>query len=103
MLPDDEERGVTVSMGAGDDAKNFPYAVEIEPGRVTIEGTRGPKYVLDVSRVDAAELSEMKALLHRMNFDRRFEIKGGRWARRRSPVAPAAARLGIVQSTAAAP
>ena len=38
--------------------------------------TQASKYVLDVSRVDPAEVSEMKALIERMNFDDRFRIEG---------------------------
>ncbi len=49
-------------------------AVRIEANRVQIE-TQESKYHLDVSRVDPEEMSEMKALIARMNFDNRFRIE----------------------------
>ena len=68
-------RGVSVSLQdeTGDD-DDFLEVVRFETNRVTIE-TQRSKYDLDVSRVDAAELSEMKAFIGRMNFDNRFKIE----------------------------
>ena len=73
---DEADRGVSVSLedGTGDDVDLLAF-VRIEANRVTIE-TQASKYVLDVSRVDPAEVSEMKALIERMNFDDRFRIGG---------------------------
>ncbi len=72
---DEAERGVSVSLedGSGKDG-DLLKAVRIEANRVTIE-TQKTKYDLDVSKVDRAEVSEMKALIVRMNFDNRFRIE----------------------------
>lgn len=72
---DEAERGVSVSLEdeTGDDV-DVLAVVRIEANRVTIE-TLASKYDLDVSRVDPAEVSEMKALIERMNFDDRFRIE----------------------------
>lgn len=72
---DPDERGVSVSMenDAGDE-DDMLKAVRIEAERVTIVA-RTSKYVLDVRRVDRAEMSEMKALLGRMNFDSKFRFE----------------------------
>lgn len=70
-------RGVSVSLqdrAGDDDDDDFLEVVRFEANRVTIE-TQGSKYDLDVSRVDAAEMSQMKALIGRMNFDNRFKIE----------------------------
>ncbi len=71
---DEAERGVSVSLQdkTGDD--DLLEVVRIEASRVTIE-TESAKYDLDLSRVDPAEVSEMKALFRRMNFDNRFKIE----------------------------
>jgi hypothetical protein len=69
------ERGVSVSLEdeTGDDV-DLLAVVKIEANRITIE-TQSSKYDLDVSRVDPAEVFEMKALIERMNFDDRFRIE----------------------------
>lgn len=74
-LLDEAERGVSVSLEneTGDDF-DMLAVVRFEADRVTIE-TRSSNYDLDVSRVDPAEVSEMKALFGRMNFDNRFRIE----------------------------
>ena len=60
---DEAERGVSVSMG-GETVDDFEIlsVVRLEANHVTIE-TRASKFVLDVSRVDPTEISEMKALI----------------------------------------
>ena len=74
-LFDDYERGVTVSLEDDDDDDvHLLAAVKIEANFVTIE-TQASTYDLDISRVDPAEVSEMKALFKRMNFDNRFRIE----------------------------
>ena len=72
---DEAERGVSVSLedGTGKDG-DVLKVVKSEANRVTIE-TQNSKYDLDVSKVDRAEVSEMKALIVRMNFDNRFRIE----------------------------
>ncbi len=74
-LLDEAERGVSVSLEdeTGDD-DGLLEVIRIAANRVTIE-TQASKYDLDVSRVDPAEVSEMKALIERMNFDDRFRIE----------------------------
>jgi len=72
---DKAERGVSVSLEPEtDDYVNVLEVIRIEAKRVTIE-TRASKYELDVSRVDPVEVSEMKALIGRMNFDNSFRIE----------------------------
>ena len=72
---DEAERGVSVSLedGTGND-DDLLEVVRIEANRVKIE-TQASEYDLDVSRVDPEEVSEMKALIERMNFDNRFRIE----------------------------
>ncbi len=74
-LLDEAERGVSVELQykTGNDGELL-VAVRIEANRVQIE-TQESKYDLDVSRVDPEEMSEMKALIARMNFDNRFRIE----------------------------
>ena len=69
------ERGVSVSLEdqTGDYA-DVLTVVRIEANSITIE-TQSSKYDLDISGVDPAEVSEMKALIERMNFDGRFRIE----------------------------
>lgn len=72
---DEAERGVSVSLEdeTGDEA-DMLTVVKFETNRIRIE-TRSSKYDLDISRVDPAEVSEMKALIGRMNFDAGFRIE----------------------------
>lgn len=72
---DDTERGVSVSLEneTGDDFDAL-VLFRIAAKRVTLK-TRTSRYDLDVSRVDPAEVSEMKALIACMNFDKRFTIE----------------------------
>ena len=72
---DDAERGVSVSLEdeTGDDV-DLLTVVRIGANHITIE-TQASKYGLDVSRVDSVEMSEMKALFERMNFDQKFRIE----------------------------
>ena len=74
-LLDDTERGVSVSLedGAGD-YNDMLEVIRIGANRVKIE-TQASNYDLDISRVDPVEVSEMKALIERMNFDNRFRIE----------------------------
>ncbi len=72
---DEAERGVSVSMEAKtvDDFEALAV-VSIKSNLVTIE-TQASRYELDISRVDPTEVSEMKALIERMNFDHKFAIE----------------------------
>ena len=72
---DEAERGVSVSLEAQTDEDfDMLEVVMLEANSVTIK-TQASKYDLDVSRVDLDELSEMKVLIERMNFDNRFRIE----------------------------
>ena len=75
VLLDESERGVSVSLEHEiyEDADLLEF-VRLEANRVTIT-TQESKYDLDVSRVDPEEVSEMIALIGRMNFDNRFRIE----------------------------
>ena len=76
-LLDEAERGVSVSSEDEeyeDHRANLLEAVRFEANHVTIE-TQASRFDLDVGRVDPAEVSEMKALIARMNFDNRFRIE----------------------------
>ena len=72
---DEAERGVSVSM-EGKTVDDFASlaVVRLRANLVTIE-TQASRYALDVSRVDPTEVSEMKALIERMNFDHKFAIE----------------------------
>ena len=72
---DEAERGVSVSLEAETDEDfDMLEVVMLEANSVTIK-TQETKYDLDVSRVDPDELSEMKVLMERMNFDAGFRIE----------------------------
>lgn len=72
FLLDDDERGV--SVGSGGEAsyeRELLVSVMWSDRLVEIESTRR-RYQLDVTAVDPAEVKEAKAVLRKMNFDRRF-------------------------------
>ena len=74
-LLDETERGVSVSLEDGSGKHgDLLEVIRIGPNRVKIE-TQSSKYDLNISRVDPEEVSEMKALIERMNFDNRFRIE----------------------------
>ena len=74
-LLDETERGVSVSLEDGTgDANDLLEFIRIDVNRLHIE-TQASKYDLNISRVDPEEVSEMKALIERMNFDNRFRIE----------------------------
>ena len=72
----ESERGVSVSLeGETSSEGNSLMAIIIGANSVMIE-THTSKYDLDISRVDSMEVSAMKALFERMNFDDSFRIVG---------------------------
>ena len=74
-LLDETERGVSVLMGHETrDDFDLLAVVRLEANLVTVESPAS-RYELDISRVDPTEVSEMKALFERMNFDNRFTIE----------------------------
>jgi hypothetical protein len=76
LLPPDERR-VNVSHEPHPETEDDSLvAVRFGSRRVWIEAT-SRRYLLDVSRVDADELSAARDILRRMNFDGRFELQFG--------------------------
>jgi hypothetical protein len=74
-LLDETERGVSVSLEDGSGKHgDLLEVIRIGPNRVKIE-TQSSKFDLNIRRVDPEEVSEMKALIERMNFDNRFRIE----------------------------
>ena len=74
-LLDETERGVSVLMGYESvDDFDLLAAVRLEANVVTVT-TQASSYELDISRVDPTEVSEMRALFERMNFNNRFTIE----------------------------
>ena len=74
LLPE-SDRGVSVSLeDETDDEPDLLTQIWIKGGTVTLE-TEATRYELDVGRVDTTEVSKMKALLSRMNFDKRFRVE----------------------------
>jgi hypothetical protein len=80
LLPEDE-RGVHVSHEQHPEREDdLLDRVRLTPDRVEIETVRY-RYVLDVSRVDSAELEDAHKVLRQMNFDGGFalEVADVRW------------------------
>jgi len=74
-LLDEHERGVTVGMGEVESgAPALLVALKWADDLLEIEST-ARRYVLDVAAVDAAEVKAAKAILRKMNFDRRFKFE----------------------------
>ena len=72
---DETERGVSVWLeDESDEDFHMLEVVILEVNSVTIK-SQASKYDLDVSRVDPDELTGMKALIERMNYDDRFRIE----------------------------
>lgn len=76
FLPD-EERGVKVSLEGEnlDFGKlNMLESIELSNRRFNIISSCS-NYVVDISKIDELELSKLKSLLHKQNYDNRFKIK----------------------------
>jgi hypothetical protein len=72
-LLDDVERGVSVGTGGSSQgARDLLVSVRWSKDLVEIKST-SRHFALDISSVASAEVEEAKAVLRRMNFDRRFE------------------------------
>ena len=73
-LLDEDERGVSVGTGA---RKGFErellLVVRWKKGAVEIVTTKRA-YILNITKVDAEEITEAKRIIKLMNFDSRFEI-----------------------------
>src|SRR5215207_2518772 len=74
FLPPDERR-VNVSHELHPETEeDWLVAVRFGSTRVSIEAT-SRRYLLDVSRVDADELTAARDVLRQMNFEGRFELR----------------------------
>jgi len=72
---DPEERGVSVSWEEDEDESELLLAVERSRDMVKLKTTRRG-FILDVSRVDGGDLSRMRKVLQKMNFDRAVKLTG---------------------------
>lgn len=71
---DEHERGVSVSAGEGESVgRELLVSLKWSGNLIEIESTT-QRYLLDVAHVDATEVEEAKAVLGKMNFDRRFKL-----------------------------
>lgn len=76
LLPE-EERGVSVDSGSdGSDERELLVAVQWDAEVVALKSTRR-EYKLDIRAVEAEEIVEAKAVLTKMNFDKRFQLAYG--------------------------
>ena len=76
LLPD-EERGVRVSSEGEPDTGetlNMLESIEISDQHIKISA-KCRSYVVDVSKIDDENTSELKALVEKQNYDHRFKIK----------------------------
>jgi hypothetical protein len=76
LLPD-EERGVRVSLEGEPDTGetlNMLESIEISDQHIKINA-KCRSYVVDVSKIDGENISELKALVEKQNYDHRFRIK----------------------------
>jgi hypothetical protein len=72
---DDHERGVKVSFERYGDEEDYLEEVRFSHQDLTLEiKTREHKYELDLRKVDRKELSAMRKLLHKLNFDHRVTL-----------------------------
>jgi len=70
-----DERGVSVSWEEDEDESELLLAVERSKDVVKLNTTRR-EFTLDVSHVDDDDLSRMRKVLHRMNFDKAIKLTG---------------------------
>ena len=74
---EDEERGVKVSL-EGDSYEEEPFntleLIEISDKEIKIDA-KYHSYVVDVSKIDNSEISQLKRLVKKQNYDQRFTIK----------------------------
>jgi hypothetical protein len=72
---DPDERGVSVSWDEDEDENELLLAMERSGDVVKLNTTRR-EFILDVSHVDDDDLSRMRKVLHKMNFDRAIQLTG---------------------------
>lgn len=68
-----DERGVSVSWEEDEDESELLLAVECSRDAVKLNTTRR-EFTLDVSHVDGGDLSRMRKVLQKMNFDRAIKL-----------------------------
>ena len=77
FLLDESERGVHVSFGRNYDEVDPLEEVRFSEHTGTVHiKTRARLYELDVRKVNRQELSSMRKVLRKMNYDRRFKMSG---------------------------
>jgi len=73
---DESERGVRVAMSEDtfeEEDFNFLSSISIFDGNIKIK-TPYREYNLDISSVDESEVNDMRKILEKQNFDKRFSI-----------------------------
>ena len=70
-----EERGVSVSWEEDEDESELLLAVEYSKGIAKLITTRR-EFNLDASHVNDSDLSRMRKVLHKMNFDGAIQLIG---------------------------
>ena len=72
----DEERGVNVSLEGdsfSEESLNMLVSIEILKNEIKIKATYR-SYLVNVSKIDKSDISELKLLLTKQNYDNRFKI-----------------------------
>jgi len=75
FIPDDE-RGVKVSLEGEsfpEESLNMLESIEISKNKITIKA-KYRSYLVNVSKIDKADISELKLLVSKQNYDNRFKI-----------------------------
>ena len=75
FILDPDERGVSVSWEEDEDESELLLAVERSRDVVKLNTTRR-EFTLDVSHVDDDDLSRMRKVLQKMNFDKAIRLIG---------------------------
>jgi len=75
FILDPDERGVSVSWEKDRCEDELLVAVELSGNEVKLSTSRR-EFVLDVSRVDDRQLSRMRKVLEKMNFDNNIQLTG---------------------------
>jgi len=70
-----DERGVSVSWEEDEDENELLLAVD-HSGDIVKLSTTKREFILDVSHVDDDDLSRMRKVLHKMNFDMAIQLRG---------------------------
>ena len=75
---EEHERGVKVSFERYDDEEDdYLLRIEfVEADMIVRIQTTSQQYELDVHKVDANELKQMRKILKKMNYDQRFQTSG---------------------------